>query len=298
MVSEGNNNRGYVTDIQRYSIHDGPGIRTTVFLKGCPLRCFWCQNPEAQEIKPQIMYYSERCSVCGHCVEACPEGAVKIKEGVLRIDRDKCVACGSCEKICLNLARQITGKLMNAHDVIEEIKKDEKFYDNSGGGMTISGGEPLFQSQFTFNILKSCKEEGFHTALETCGIASWDAYKEVIDFVDLFLFDIKHMDSDKHISGTGMPNRLILENVRKIAAQKPMLIRTPLIPGFNNSKEAIRDIAHFVKKELPSVKLELLAYNKMGESKYARLDMLPIRLKLQNEEEVRILRDIAEREFI
>jgi pyruvate formate lyase activating enzyme len=286
---------GIVFDIQKYSIHDGPGIRTTVFLKGCPLRCFWCQNPEAQTVTPQLYFYEEKCGKCGRCAKVCPVEASTLSNEVLSIDLDKCVGCGKCVDACLNEARKLIGEYITAAEVIREVKKDVRFYKNSGGGVTLSGGEPLFQYEFAIDILQKCKDLGLHTVLETCGLIPWMTIEKALPYVDFVLYDIKHIDADKHQRGTGKSNTLILENAKKIASFKPMLVRTPLIPGFNDSVNDIEAIAHFVKAELPLVSMELLAYNKFGEGKYKRLRRDPTPLQLQDEQFVQSLRDVMRR---
>ena len=275
--------KGIVFNIQRYSIHDGPGIRTTVFLKGCPLRCFWCQNPESQDLNSQILLDRKKCTLCGNCVAICPTKAIRLSDGKLTIDKKACKGCGKCVEVCPNEARRLVGKLTTVDEVMHHVLRDVKFYENSGGGVTLSGGEPTAQPGFALAILKRCKEGGLHTALDTCGYAPWTTMKKLLDHVDLVLYDLKHMDPKKHIEATGKDNRLILRNVTKIADHKPLRIRVPLIPGFNDSPEEIRAIARFVKKELDSVPIDLLPYNKLGESKYDLLDKSYTPLQSQEE---------------
>ncbi|MFH1031678.1 MAG: glycyl-radical enzyme activating protein [Chloroflexota bacterium] len=291
-MTETNELKGVVFDIQKYSIHDGPGIRTTVFLKGCPLTCFWCQNPESQMVTPQIFLYADKCTRCGRCLKVCTTGAITISETSSQVDRDKCIGCGQCAEVCPNEARRLAGKYMTVDEVVREVMKDVKFYKNSGGGVTLSGGDPLFQSEFALQILQKCKQNGLHTVVETCGFVPWTTLEKVLPYVDLFLFDIKHIDSGKHKKGTQKPNELIIENIRKIAACKPVIVRTPLIPGFNDSPGDIESIARFVKSELHSP-MEILAYNKMGEGKYERLGRKPIPLSLQDEQLVQSLKDLV-----
>ena len=291
-MTENNDIKGVIFDIQRYSIHDGPGIRTTVFVKGCPLACYWCQNPESQMLAPQIFFYVEKCSKCGRCVEVCPTGASTLSDTTSEVDRDKCIGSGKCTEACPNEARKLAGRYMTVDEVVREVMKDVKFYKNSGGGVTLSGGDPLFQSEFALQILQRCKQMGLHTVLETAGFVPWSTLEKLLPYVDLFLYDIKHMDTGKHKEGTGRPNELILENAQKIAACKPILVRTPLIPGFNDSPNDIRAIARFVKSKLHSA-MELLAYNKMGEGKYERLGRKSTPLALQDEQLVKSLRDVV-----
>jgi len=292
-MSENRKLEACIFDIQRYSIHDGPGIRTTVFFKGCPLSCFWCQNPESQSNIPEIMLFKDKCTLCGLCVKACPSGASSLLAESSEIDRQKCTGCGSCSEVCPNGARRIVGKMMSVDEVLEIVLKDIDFYRNSGGGITLSGGEPLLNTDYALYILKSCKNRGINTAVETTGCLPWSSIEKVIGETDLFLYDIKHLDSEKHKAGTGVPNELILQNAKKINALKPMKVRVPLIPGFNDSPEVIQAIAAFVKNELHSVEIELLAYNKMGESKYSRLGRDAVRLQIQDEKYVQDLKELV-----
>jgi len=296
-MAEDNKPQGIIFNIQRYSIHDGPGIRTTVFFKGCPLRCFWCQNPESQVLVPQTFFYRERCTRCGECVKVCPTGASHLLDTSSEIDRDKCITCGKCAEVCPNEARKPVGTYMTVDEVIREVLKDARFYANSGGGVTLSGGEPLLQPEFASALLEKCKFHGLHTALETCGYAPWSAVEQVLRNIDFVLHDIKHVDEKKHITGTGVSNRLIIENARKIARLKPMRVRVPLIPGFNDSEQDILEIARFVRSELGAIPVDLLPYNKMGESKYKLLDRAATPKELQEEVHLQSLRDIISREI-
>ena len=284
---------GTVFNIQRYSIHDGPGIRTTVFLKGCPLRCFWCQNPESQAIRPEVFLDKSKCSLCGRCVAICPTGAASLLGESSTIDRSICVGCGKCAEVCPNEARRLIGRRMTVDEVMRQILKDVRFYENSGGGVTLSGGEPLAQPHFCFNILRKCKEEGFHTLLDTCGLAPWSNLREILIYTDLVLFDIKHMDPAKHIFGAGESNASILENAKRVAQLKPMRVRIPLIPSFNDSPEDIIAIAGFVKSRLGiSVDIDLLPYNDMAGKKYEMLDRPYTPAKTQNDNYVQSLRQV------
>ena len=283
-------NRGVIFNIQRYSIHDGPGIRTTVFLKGCQLACFWCQNPESQRIRPDLFLKKSACTACGRCVAACPEGANSIVDGASAIDREKCVACGKCVESCPNGARTLMGKWVDTDEVMREVIRDRRFYDKSGGGVTLSGGDPTAQPKFARALLKASKEAGLHTAIETCGCTSWPILESLLDHVDLVLFDIKHSDPARHREGTGKPNRLILENAAKIARAKPLRIRVPVIPGFNDSAEQIRAIANLVKERLGPIEIDLLPYNRMGESKYEFLGRPSFRSESGLDEDIERLR--------
>lgn len=267
---------GIVFNIQRYCIHDGPGIRTIVFVKGCPLRCFWCQNPEGQSVKPQIFLNKDRCMGCGLCVSACPQRAIEVYSGKSRTKRDLCDGCGKCVEACLNDARSLMGRWVSAEEVFDVVKKDCIFYEKSGGGVTLSGGDPLAQPDFSIAILKLCKNNYIHTAIETCGHAPWKTFKEVLEYVDLVLYDFKHMDPEKHEKYTGVSNNLILENAKRICNELsiPMWARMPIIPGYNDSPDNIEATAKFIAEELgKSVKqVNLLPYHRLGETKFERLE--------------------------
>lgn len=266
-------NYGMVYNIQRFSIHDGPGIRTTVFFKGCPLRCFWCQNPESQSYRPEIFFYSEKCIGCGACTHACPNKAVfRSIEGKVEIDRTKCSGCGICISVCPEKARTLMGKKMSVDEVMAEIMRDKNFYDNSNGGMTISGGDPVAQPSFSIALLQRAKQEGIHTLLETSAYASWDTFSKLIAYADCIYMDIKCINRQLHKKYTNVFNDLILENAVKAAAIKPVRVRVPVIPGFNDNIAEIKDIADFVYQKMEGSEIELLKYNELCESKYIRLD--------------------------
>lgn len=269
--------RGVIFNIQHYSIHDGPGIRTTVFLKGCPLRCTWCQNPESQAFLPQLFFVSENCTGCGKCADVCPEGAIEIRDGRSRTNRELCRARGRCVEVCPNEARSLMGRYATAQEVFEDVNGDAIFYARSGGGVTLSGGEPLAQPEFATSLLKLCKAVGLHTAIDTCGYARWEIARRILEYVDLVLYDFKHMDAMVHEKWTGVSNELILENAIRIHHELsvPVLARVPLVPGYNDSLENIEATARFIATELgKSVRVHLLPYHKLGEAKYERLEML------------------------
>jgi pyruvate formate lyase activating enzyme len=287
-----NPDHGVVFNIQRYSIHDGPGIRTTVFLKGCPLRCFWCQNPESQSGRPELLLDRRKCTLCGACYRACQNGAIRLDGDSPVFHRGVCRGCGRCVALCPNEARSVSGRSMTVAEVMREVLKDLKFYENSGGGVTLSGGEPLAQPEFARLIFKQCKQLELHTTLDTCGYAPWSDIEKLLKHVDLVYFDIKHLNAAKHDEATGYDNRLILENARRIAKLKPMRVRVPLIPGFNDSVEAVGEIADFVRNELGGPDIDLLPYNRMGEVKYDFLDKTHSPLPSQADAHLRTLEAI------
>jgi pyruvate formate lyase activating enzyme len=271
---ETDNLKGIIFNIQGYSIHDGPGIRTNVFLKGCFLHCAWCQNPESQSLAPELFYFKEKCTGCGRCVDICPQKAVQIIELKSITNRSKCQGCGQCIQVCPNEARSLMGKEMNVQEVFQKVKGDDIFYKRSNGGVTLTGGEPLFQPQFSRDLLSLCRQAGIHTAIETCGYADWETLTDILQYADLVLYDLKHMISGRHREYTGVPNGLILNNVRKIHHELkiPIWVRTPVIPGCTDSYENIHATARFVANELSSsVPVYLLAYHRLGETKYERL---------------------------
>jgi len=266
--------RGMVYNIQRFSIHDGPGIRTTVFLKGCPLRCFWCQNPESQRFQPELFHFADKCIGCGACIPACPKKACLFNdEGVMTVDRTKCIGCGACTRVCPADARSIMGKELTVDEVMAEVRKDRNFYDNSDGGMTVSGGDPIAQPGFTIELLKAAKAEGIHTCIETSAWTSWEVFEQILEYTDLLYMDVKCIDPELHKRCTGVTNEQILDNaVRAAKAGQPMRVRTPVIPNFNDDEAELKKIADFVHTNLPGVEYELLKYNKLCESKYLRLE--------------------------
>lgn len=264
---------GVIFNIQKLSIHDGPGIRTVVFLKGCPLRCLWCSNPESQKKEVEIACFTNRCVECGYCEEVCPKHAIKREGKVSIIDREKCDLCGICVKECCTNSKQIMGKTYTVDDIMEEILKDKAFYDQSGGGVTFSGGEPLMQVDFLLDVLKACKDAGIHTAIETTGMGDHEKLMEAVKYLDLVFFDVKHMDSARHKELVGVPNETIHQHLRDVAAVHHNIIaRIPVIPQMNDSDENIAQTAAFVSS-LGIGKLELLPYHNFGEYKYGQLGM-------------------------
>lgn len=259
-------------DIQRFSVQDGPGIRTTVFFKGCPLDCLWCSNPESKTPMPQLLYFEDRCSRCYECIDACPSGIIdKAEDGRLSIDRQRCTGCGTCVQECLAEARCVSGKEWTIEEVCNIVKKDTSYYRNSDGGVTVSGGEPTCQPEALVELLSKCREMGIHTCLDTCGFSNWDIMEEAIGHVDLVLMDNKHMNPDIHKKYTGVDNELILENTERIASQEvPMIIRIPLITGLNDSDENINQLGQFMKT-LGLKRVDLLPYHSFSLSKYKAL---------------------------
>ena len=276
---------GVVFNIQRFSIHDGPGIRTTVFFKGCPLRCFWCHNPEGIRPEPELQLFLDRCISCGECFKACPEGAHELQGGVRVFHRDRCVACGRCVDTCYAAALEMTGRRMNVDAVVEEVLRDRAFYGTSGGGVTLSGGEPMLQRDFSLAILERCKAEGLHTAVETAADCRWDHLAGLLPVADLIMVDVKHIDPDIHRAVTGVPNERILANARRLARTgKPIIFRVPVVPTVNDTPDQIAAIAEFVRNLVDArpdsgrrvadiISLELLPFHRLASDKYRSLDL-------------------------
>ena len=263
---------GCVFDIKKYAIHDGPGIRTTVFFKGCPLKCRWCHNPESWNIDPEPAFRAGRCAKCGQCVEVCKQKAISLTENEPLTDPAKCTVCGECVSACLNSAREIIGKEMTVSQVVDEIKKDIIFYDQSGGGVTFSGGEPLMQAEFLLALLEQCRNQGIHTAVDTTCHAELPIIQQVARHTDLFLCDLKHMDRAVHRDFTGVDNDSVLYNIRWLSdAGKRIVIRIPIVPGFNDDQANIETTAEFVKSLGTVNKIDVLPYNRGAEEKSGRL---------------------------
>lgn len=270
-ISENIEIKGIVFDIRRYSVHDGPGIRTTVFFKGCPLRCAWCHNPEGLEPEPEIAYREDRCIRCGSCLIACEEGAISWQDNAPLTDRTICIRCGTCTDVCYTAARETVGTIMTVDQVMAEIEKDIPFYEQSGGGVTLSGGEPLLQPDFARLILASCKHKGIHTAIDTCGFVAWEKLKIVCKHTDLILYDLKLMDDEKHRRYTGVSNDIILKNLENLSRLgRTIAIRLPVIPGMNDDDENIRQIGAFAASLHRKHTIELLPYHELGIHKYHR----------------------------
>ncbi len=266
---------GTIFNIQKFSIHDGTGIRTLIFMKGCPLACLWCSNPESQSPEPEIMDVKTNCIRCGKCAALCPNHAVKGSH--FQIDRSLCLGCGKCAQTCWANAKKVTGRKVTLREVMEMIEKDRIFYTNSGGGVTIGGGEPLMQQEFVKELLRACKDSNIHTAMETCGHGRWEAVKGVFQYTDQIFFDLKAMDSDLHEKLTGRSNHLILENARHLSQLgKEITFRIPLVPGCNDSKENIKATGDFtasLQKKNRNISIEILPYHNLGQDKYQWLDV-------------------------
>lgn len=277
-----NRNRdGMIFDIQRWSLHDGPGIRTNVFLKGCPLSCLWCSNPESQENWGELAYFKDKCIGCGSCVKNCPHGAVTAQSDTRLIDykicRDRCYRKEggfSCTSVCYAKALTIMGKRYTVQELMDEILRDSDIYERSGGGVTVTGGEPFAQPEFLLELLKAAKEEGLHTAIETCSYADWKDISSCLEYLDFIFMDFKVYDSGIHKRCTGVDNRLILQNMKRINGfahthSLKIVVRTPVIPGINDTREEIGRMADFIREQLPDVKIyQLLPYHRLGRGKY------------------------------
>jgi len=265
---------GIVFNIQRYSIDDGPGVRTTVFLKGCPLTCLWCSNPESQNPMPEIIYRYTSCKKCGTCVKVCPEHAITLDEDGVHIDRKACTKCGKCVEACLHQALQMSGKKMTVDEVLNIVKRDMDYYEASGGGVTASGGEILVQADFVAELFRRCQELNIHTCADTSGYGSQEAMEKILEYSNLVYFDLKHMDPEEHKKLCGQSNELILRNLALVVAKGvPVVIRVPLIPGYNNSEENLRALAKTVVDITKDAPVNLLPYHRYGANKYRMLDL-------------------------
>ena len=262
-----------ITEFQRFSVHDGPGIRTLVFFKGCPLRCKWCQNPETFIAQPEIMFNSELCIGCGNCIEDCPQKAIYVNSTGMVTDWEKCNRCGKCTDRCYSEARRVVGKWLTVSETMKEILKDRVFFENSGGGVTLSGGEVTMYPDFATELLKELQSAGVHTAIETCGHCKWEDMQRLLAHTDLVLFDLKHSDPEKHKHFTGTDNTLILENLSRASEMgKSIIIRIPLVPGVNDDEKTLNEMANIAKKANVT-KIHLLPFHQIGEKKWEDLNL-------------------------
>lgn len=271
--------KAFISNIQKYNMYDGPGVRTLVFFKGCPLRCKWCSNPENLERRHNVMFRSNVCVNCGACASVCPVGIHKMEaDGTHSIDRNiDCIGCRKCEQACYQSALTIAGRMQTISEIIEIVEEDKMFYDLSGGGITVGGGECLMQYEAVANLLMVCKREGINTAIETSGYAKLDAILKVAQFVDLFLFDIKQMDSQKHYELTGVHNNQILNNLKELLQRRyNVKVRMPMLKGLNDGKEEIDAVVEFLRpyRDYKNFKgIDILPYHRMGVNKYFQLGM-------------------------
>ena len=303
---------GKVYDIQGFSVQDGPGIRTTIFMKGCPLRCPWCHSPESQQFHAQLSWISMRCAgieECGKCLDACSKQAITPGETIpnpstrepvrhIQINRNICDNCGECAAVCYRDALYMCGTDYTVEELLDRVLKDRAFYEQSGGGVTISGGEPLSQPEFVHQLLKRLKESGIHTALDTTGYAPYDSIRQVLPYTDLFLYDLKHMDSRQHKIATGVSNELILENIQKIAKDGGKIqVRVPVIPDFNDSEESFQAIGLFCKSLGDAITvIQMLPYHNLGAMKYLRIDNRNVVLEAEppSDHKINILKKLLE----
>ena len=266
--------KGNIFDIQRFCVHDGPGIRTVVFFKGCPLKCIWCHNPESQKADKSLAYYSDKCILCGKCSLVCHESCHKFEGEKHFLDREGCVLCGKCASVCSVNALELLGKSESVENIMLEVEKDSIFYKNSGGGLTVSGGEPLMQREFLAELLKSAKAKGIHTCIETCGFASQDTVTEIAKYTDIFLFDIKETDDARHKKLTGVPFSPILKNLMLLnSLGTKIILRCPLIPDVNTRDEHLANVAQIAASLDNLVEINVMAYHLLGNSKYDALNM-------------------------
>lgn len=284
--------QGIVFNIQRFSVHDGPGIRTTVFLKGCNLRCQWCHNPESYEAVTQVQYLPDKCVGCGMCKAICPNGVYV--DNKVRVNQEQCEGCGSCAKACVHNAIKCFGQNMTAQEIVRIVKKDRKYFDNSGGGLTVSGGEPLLQPAFVEALMRQAKSEGIHTALDTAANVPYDAFRQVLPYTDLVLLDLKIMDDGQHRTYTGVSNKLIKENARKlIESGVRVQIRVPVIKGINDTEENATELKRFLEGCSQTIdEIRLLPYHNMGIGKAQGLNITMREFETPGQEQISLMKDI------
>lgn len=293
-----NNLKGIIFNIQRYCINDGDGIRTTVFFKGCPLNCVWCHNPESKHKSEQIMLRSNFCVACGKCVGVCKRCCHSIKDGVHKFNPEECVLCGKCSECCPSGAMELIGNEVTAEEVITEVEKDKIFYETSGGGLTVSGGEPFYQPEFLLEVLKLSKERGISTAVETCGFVNGQVIEKAAPFIDCFLYDYKVTDSNAHKKFTGVDNKLILSNLRLLnKLGKRVVLRCPIIKGRNDNDGHFNGISLLTRKYSNIERVEIEPYHRLGENKSIGLGVKPERFTvatdIEEEEWLLILKKIC-----
>jgi len=264
---------GVVYDIMRYALHDGPGIRTTVFFKGCPLTCKWCANPESQAPAPEFIFFSDKCLGCNACITACDENAISVLEnGYKQVDPTRCSGCKRCVEECYTEALRLVGRSMTVEDVMDEVMKDQAFYLESGGGVTFSGGDPLFQSQFLTACLGACKAKKLHTVVETAGVTTWETLDVIRPLVDQFLFDLKVVAVDDHRALTGVSNIGVLDNLKKLVSCHNVIVRIPIIPDINDHGTPWKEIQAFLENLPWRGRIDMLPYHRMGLGKYTALN--------------------------
>lgn len=262
----------YVSNIQKFCTHDGPGIRTNVFLKGCALRCRWCSNPENMQVYPQLMFYKNKCTGCGRCISRCAHEAITFENGSIVQNNDKCRNCGACTKACMNGARELNGELKSTDEVFEIVEKDRIFYEQSGGGVTFSGGEPFLQVDFVRDVAKKCKESGYNTAVETCGKFCLEPVLEIISLIDYVFFDIKIIDEKKHVEYCGMSNKKIHSNFESLLTETKVTPRIPIIPSVNDTPQDIDAFRSFFERYKSEIsEIHILPYHNLGMGKYDAL---------------------------
>ena len=262
-----------ITNIQRYSLHDGPGLRTIIFLKGCPLRCLWCSNPETQKAHPELLYAPTRCIACGACAEVCPTKAFTQDEARIVFDRELCTNCGLCAVECPTGAASMTGYPITIEEALDTLEADIVFFRNSGGGVTISGGEPALYPDFCARLLVGLKERSIHSAVETCGFPPWEVLWKSVEAADLVLYDLKAIDPELHLSLTGVDNTSILQNARNLAGKKEVVFRVPVVPGYTGTESNLTEIAKFISSIKEGLKVHLIPYHSFGSGKYSSLGL-------------------------